>query len=384
MKFSYYMPSRILFGPGCIQKLARTRLPGRKALIITGGTSTTRLGYLDTVRQALEKGGAESIVYDKVQPNPTIDNVNACAAICRDTGCDFVVGLGGGSSIDTAKAAAVLAANPGDYWDYVSGGSGRGLPVPNAPLPIVAITTTAGTGTEADPWTVITNGEEKIGFGFDGTFPTLSVVDPELMSTVPPRMTAFQGFDALFHAVEGYIARIANPISDMFALKSIGLIGQSLQKAVQDGSDMDARGNVALANTLSGFVETMSSCTSEHAIEHALSAVHPSLPHGAGLIMLSLAYFRTFLGTCDQQFIEMARALGHPDASRPEAFIEALEALQKACGVDGLKMSDYGIDHTDFGKYADNALQTMGNLFRLDRKELTREDVIAILQQSYR
>lgn len=384
MKFSYYMPTRILFGPGSVKKLGRVRLPGRKALVITGGTSTTRLGYLDAVRAALEAGGAQSVTYDKVQPNPTIANVEACAAICRDAGCDFIVGLGGGSSIDTAKAAAVLAANPGNYWDYVAGGTGRGLPVPNDPLPIVAVTTTAGTGTEADPWAVITNREEKIGWGYDKMFPEIAVVDPELMTTVPPRTTAFQGFDALFHAAEGYIASIASPVSDLFALKSIELIGKSLETTVKDGADLDARGDVALANTLSGFVESLSSCTSEHAIEHALSAIHPALPHGAGLIMLSLAYFQSFLGVCDDRFVDMARALGRRDATRPEEFVEALAALQSACGVDDLKMSDYGIDGSDLTRYADNALSTMGGLFRLDRKKLTREDVVAILKESYR
>lgn len=384
MKFSYYMPTRILFGAGSIKKLAKTRLPGKKALIITGGTSTTKLGYVELVRKMLAEGGAESIIYDKVQPNPTLAGVNACAALCRDQNCDFVVGLGGGSAIDTAKATAVLAANPGDYWDYVAGGSGRALPVPNEPLPIVAVTTTAGTGTEADPWSVITNGEEKIGFGFDGTFPTLSVVDPELMATVPSRMTAFQGFDALFHATEGYIAKIASPMSDMFALRSIELIGKSLSDAVADGADMDARADVALANTLSGFVETMSSCTSEHAIEHALSAYHPTLPHGAGLIMLSRSYYTHFLGVCDERFIDMARALGKHDATRPEEFIEALVSLQVDCGVDALKMSDYGIDGADLGKYADNALATMGGLYRLDRKQISREETIEILTESYK
>lgn len=384
MKFNYYMPTRILFGEGSVAKLAKTSLPGKKALLITGGSSTTKLGYVDRVREALTAGGADSIVYDGVQPNPTIEGVRACAALCREQGCDFVVGLGGGSSIDTAKATAVLAANPGEYWDYVSGGTGKGQAVPNEPLPIVAITTTAGTGTEADPWAVITNGEEKIGFGFDGTFPTLSVVDPALMTTVPPRMTAFQGFDALFHAAEGYIAKIANPMSDMFALKSIELIGQSLATAVENGADMDARGNVALANTFSGFVETLSSCTSEHAIEHALSAYHPALPHGAGLIMLSLSYFKHFLGVCDERFVDMARALGRKDATRPEEFIEVLAALQKSCGVAELRLSEYGVDSENLGKYADNALDTMGGLFKLDRKKLEREEIIEILRESFR
>ena len=382
--FSYYMPSRIFFGAGSVKKLSRAKLPAGKGLIITGGTSTRKLGYVDRVAEALAAGGHETIVYADVQPNPTIEGVRACAALARQEGCSFMVGLGGGSSIDTAKAAAVMATNGGDWWDYVFGGTGKGQKIQNDPLPIVAITTTAGTGTEADPWTVITNGDEKIGGGGDKTFPTISVVDPDFMMTVPPHLTAYQGFDALFHACEGYIATIASPISEMFSLKSIELIGKSLAKAVADGSDKDARADVALANTLSGFVESMSSCTSEHSIEHALSAYHPKLPHGAGLIMISLEYYKMFTEACAEKMIDMARALGKKDAAKPEDFVEALRELQVACKVDSLKMSDYGVDEHDLGKYADNARANMGGLFGYDARELTRDDVIGILARSYR
>lgn len=233
----------------------------------------------------LKKQGVESVVFDKVQPNPVVEHVMEAASLARETGCDFVIGLGGGSSMDSAKSIAVMAANPGNYWDYIQGGSGKGLPIPNKPLPIVCITTTAGTGTEADPWTVITkeDTQEKIGFGCRGTFPTMSIVDPELMLSVPPKLTAYQGFDALFHAVEGYMATIASPMGDMFALQAIEYIAKYLPRAVNNGDDLEARAYVALANTYSGFVETISCCTSEHSIEHALSAFHPSLPPRRGV-----------------------------------------------------------------------------------------------------
>lgn len=383
MKFNYYMPTRILFGAGSLNKLAKAKLPGKKALIITGGSSTTRLGYVSRVQDLLASVNVESEVYSGVQPNPTIQNVNDCAAICREKQCDFVIGIGGGSSIDTSKATAIMATNDGDYWDYIFGGSGKGQPIPNMPLPIVAITTTAGTGTEADPWTVVTNGEEKIGFGYDHTFPTLSIVDPELMQSVPKNLTAYQGFDALFHATEGYIAKVANTMSDMYALQSIKLIGKSIVAAVNDGSNLEARADVALANTLSGFVESTSSCTSEHAIEHALSGVHDKLPHGAGLIMICQAYYKHFLGVCDDRFIDMARALGVTNADKPEDFITALFDLQKACGVDALKMSDYGINVDNAEMYAQHAKDTMGGLFAVDRKKLSIEEVAQIIRESY-
>lgn len=378
--FSYYMPTRIFFGAGSVKKLSRAPLPAGRGLLITGGSSTTKLGYVDKVCAALAEAGHEMTVYRDVQPNPTIENVRECAAIAREQECTFIVGLGGGSSIDTAKAAAVMATNDGDWWDYVYGGSGKGQKIKNQPLPIVAITTTAGTGTEADPWTVVTNGEEKIGGGNDKTFPTLSIVDPDFMMTVPPHLTAYQGFDALFHACEGYLATIASPVSEMYSLKAIELIGKSLPRAVQDGSDAEARADVALANTLAGFVESLSSCTSEHAIEHAMSGFHPKLPHGAGLIMISLEYYKLFADVCADKFAHMAHALGRADGD----FVAALAELQKQCGVDNLKMSDYGMENGDFGKYADHAFADMGGLFRVDAKQLTRDDVIGILSRSYR
>lgn len=378
--FSYYMPARIFFGAGSVKKLSRAPLPAGRGLLITGGSSTTKLGYVDKVCAALAEAGHEMTVYRDVQPNPTIENVRECAAIAREQECTFVVGLGGGSSIDTAKAAAVMATNDGDWWDYVYGGSGKGQKIKNQPLPIVAITTTAGTGTEADPWTVVTNGEEKIGGGNDKTFPTLSIVDPDFMMTVPPHLTAYQGFDALFHACEGYLATIASPVSEMYSLKAIELIGKSLPRAVQDGSDAEARADVALANTLAGFVESLSSCTSEHAIEHAMSGFHPKLPHGAGLIMISLEYYKLFADVCADKFAHMAHALGRADGD----FVAALAELQKQCGVDNLKMSDYGMENGDFGKYADHAFADMGGLFRVDAKQLTKDDVIGILSRSYR
>lgn len=378
--FSYYMPTRIFFGAGSVKKLSRAPLPAGRGLLITGGSSTTKLGYVDKVCAALAEAGHEMTVYRDVQPNPTIENVRECATIAREQECTFVVGLGGGSSIDTAKAAAVMATNDGDWWDYVYGGSGKGQKIKNQPLPIVAITTTAGTGTEADPWTVVTNGEEKIGGGNDKTFPTLSIVDPDFMMTVPPHLTAYQGFDALFHACEGYLATIASPVSEMYSLKAIELIGKSLPRAVQDGSDAEARADVAMANTLAGFVESLSSCTSEHAIEHAMSGFHPKLPHGAGLIMISLEYYKLFADVCADKFAHMAHALGRADGD----FVAALAELQKQCGVDNLKMSDYGMENGDFGKYADHAFADMGGLFRVDAKQLTRDDVIGILSRSYR
>jgi alcohol dehydrogenase len=313
------------------------------------------------------------------------------AELAKSTNCDFIVGLGGGSPIDSAKSIAVMAKNPGDYWDYIFGGSGKCMPVLNGALPIVAITTTAGTGTEADPWTVITleGMNEKIGFGTEDTFPCLSIVDPELMLTVPSELTAYQGFDAFFHAAEGFIAKQATPLSDLFALKSIELISKYLPIAVTDGTNLEARTNVALANTLSGMVESTSSCTSEHSMEHALSAYHPELPHGAGLILLSVSYFTFFAKYAPERFVKMAEAMGKstcgvPEAERPLLFIDALKELQIKCGVAKMKMSDYDIKEYEIETLAENSRNTMGGLFTCDPYTLSLEETIEIIRKAYK
>lgn len=388
MPYEFYLPTKLLYGAGCLSALGGCALPGRKALLVTSaGQSAKRHGYLGRVEEQLTQAGVRAVLYDQITPNPTKAEVMAGAALCRKEGCDFVLGLGGGSSINAAKAISVMARNPGDYWDYVSGGTGKGKAVPNAPLPVVAVTTTAGTGTEADPWTVTTNEEtqEKIGFGYEKTFPVLSVVDPELMVSVPPRLTAYQGFDALFHSTEGYLNRTASPISDLMALEAIRLIGKSLPRAVRDGADLEARGDVALANTLSGMVETLSGCISEHSIAHAMSAYHPKLPHGAALIAISKAYYQKLirLGACRERMAAMARALGKSDAERPEDFLTALDALQKECSVDGLALSSFGMSPEEFPALTRNARETMGGLFEVDPVAVSDGDVLEILSDAF-
>lgn len=390
--FNYFMPTKILFGPGSLNRLKDENLPGKKALIvISSGTSMKKYGYLDRLTSILKDKGIEYVVFDKILPNPIKKHVMEGAKIAKEEKCDFVIGLGGGSSIDSAKSIALMAKHDGDYWDYIVGGTGKGKIPANGALPIVAITTTAGTGTEADPWTVITNEEtnEKIGYGNQYTFPTLSVVDPELMLSVPPHLTAYQGFDAFFHAVEGYIAKIATPISDAFALKSVDLIAKYLPICVKDGSNLEARTYVALANTLSGFVESTSSCTSEHSMEHALSAFYPDLPHGAGLIMLSEAYHTFFASKVPQRYIQLAKAMGVdvdslPEDERPFAFVKAMKKLQQECSVDNLKMSDYGIKEDEIEKLADNAIKTMGGLFEVDPYKLSFEETVQIMRNAYK
>ena len=384
MHFDYHIPTKIIFGRGRLKELATEELPGSKALIvITNGQSMKRLGYLNQVTQYLKENGVDAVLFDKVLPNPTLAHVSEAAELARRESCDMVVGLGGGSAIDSAKAIALAAANPGNYWEYV-----KGREVENDALPIVAIPTTAGTGTESDTWTVITNPEtnEKIGFGIKQLFPTLSIVDPELMVSVPANLTAYQGMDAFFHSAEGYLAKVAQPVSDLFALNSIRRIAKFLPEAVKDGNNLQAREEMAWASTQAGMVESTSCCISEHSMEHALSAFYPGLPHGAGLVALSVPYFTHLLKKDEKKvaprYMDMARAMGEEDVNSPSAFITALKKLIKNVGLEGLKLSDWGLRKDDAEKLAENSFAAMGALYLLDPVELTREDACAIISEA--
>ena len=384
-----YVPTRILFGAGELNNLHSQKMPGRKAMIvISKGKSARENGYLARTEEQLKLAGIETVVFDKVEANPLKSTVMAGGAFARENGCDFIVALGGGSCIDAAKAIAVMAANDGDYWDYVSGGSGKGKAMEHKPIPVVAITTTAGTGSETDPWAVVTHevNHEKIGIGNDDMFPVLAVVDPELMTSVPPKLTAYQGFDALFHSVEGYVSKGFNLMSDMYALTAIENISRNLPRAVKNGKDIAARERVAFGNTLSGLVESVGLCTSQHSLEHAMSAFHQDLPHGAGLIMISKAYFTHLIDkhVCDDRFIRMAKAMGMEDAKEPMDFITMLAKLQEDCGVSDIKMSDYGIKPDEFETMAKNAKDTMGFLFMCDRSEISVGESAAIYEESYK
>lgn len=387
--FDFNNPTHIIFGSGTLNTLHEQALPGKKALLlISNGKSSKVNGSLETVQAELKKAGVGYAIFDKIMENPVKEVVMEGAAFARENGCDFILALGGGAVLDSSKAIAAMATNDGDLWDYVSGGTGKGKPLANRGLPIVTVPTSSGTGSEVNCWGVISNlaTKEKIGFGEERLVPVLSVVDPTLMRTVPAKYTAYQGFDALFHNTEVMMSKGVNILSEPIALSAIENIAKYLPRAVKDGGDMEAREHVAYAATVAGITMQLTSTTAQHSMEHAMSAYHHSLRHGAGLIMISVEFARYFIEkhACDGQFIKMARVMGMPEADKPEDFLTALIALQKACGVDDLKMSDYGITKDECLTLAVNARETMGGLFLANPCELNDEDCAGIFERAYR
>ncbi len=396
MSFNFTVPTNAQFGAGKLNELHTmigvpgAPVQGKKALIvISNGKSTRANGYLDRLEDQLNQAGVGYVIFDKVSANPTKPVVEEGGKFAKENGCDFIVALGGGSVIDASKAIGLMATNPSDdLWDYVMFGTGKKQWPPVPSLPIVAITTTAGTGSETDGGAVITNPEtqEKTGVFGTGTMPVIAIVDPELMVSVPASFKAYQGFDALFHSTEGFISNKRNEMSKMVASEAIRNVSANLKAAIAEPENIEAMSNVAFGSYLSGIQMCVGSCTSAHPLEHALSAMHEKLPHGAGLIMISKAYYQTFIDkhVIDDRFVEMARLMGMQDADKPEDFITALTKMQEECGVADLKMSDYGITPEEFPGMLQNAKDTLGVNFLNDPCALTDEEYLKIYQESYR
>lgn len=384
--FNFYIPTKVLFGPGKLNELHTERLPGKNALIVTSrGTSVRKYGYLDRVKAELRLAGVGYSVFSEIRPNPTDENVRNGARAVRDGNCDFILALGGGSVMDCSKCIALMAANDGDIWDYsLSKAGGRKTPA-NPALPIVCITTSAGTGSEVDIAAVITNGktQEKTGIFFPSMFPTLSVVDSDLMMSVPPKYTAYQGMDAFFHASETVVNRNVHPMAEMFALKTVELVAKYLPRAVANGNDSEAREMMAYANTFAGYYMM---CTSAHTMEHVMGSFHENLVHGAGLIEIAHAYYDFFAErkAAEEPMKKMARAMGVVNPQSGKDFIAALDKLLSDVGCADLRMSAEGISREELATYPAKVHEVLGGDITADPLPLSDADYLAIYEAAYR
>ena len=386
--FIYNNPTKIFFGKGKLGMLHTEPLPGKKALILTSaGQSYKRSGAFDKTTEELDLAGVEYVHLANITENPLKECCEEAGRFAKENGCEFILALGGGAVLDAAVAAAIMATNDGDLWDYVVGGSGKGMLAPNKPLPIVTIATTSGTGSEINECAVISRDDtkEKIGISDRRCKPVLAVVDSTYMKTVPPLYTALQGFDAFSHHCEVMMSSKCNIMSEVIALDAISRLYKYLPLAVKNGDDEEAREQVAYAATMSGITMQLTRITAQHSIEHALSAYNRNLPHGAGLVLISTEYAKFFLErhACDERYIKLARVMGYPNTESPQNFITALENFKVGCGLTQLKMSDYGIEKDELKKIPQAARVLQGGGFEVTPCELTDKDVLLILENSY-
>ncbi len=385
-QFIFNNTTRVLFGAGQLANLHGEQLPGKKALIATSnGTSVKKYGYLDRLEQELDLAGVSYEVFDEVRPNPTKENVMDGAAKAKETGCDFVIALGGGSVMDCSKCIALMMTNPGDIWDYSLSAYGGKQNAEVDAAPIVCITTSAGTASEVDIASVISNDEtkEKTGIFFPSMLPKLSVVDADLMMSVPPKFTAYQGMDAFFHASETVVNKNVHPMAEMFALKTIELVAKYLPIAYKDGSNQEAREMMSYANTFAGYYMM---CTSAHTIEHVMGSYHEDLVHGAGLIMTAHAYYDFFAErkAAEEPMIKMAKAMGVENPTSGKDFIKALDDLIASVGCADLKMSEAGITLDELKLYPKRVHEVLGGDITADPLPLSDDDYLEIYMKAYK
>lgn len=214
-------------------------------------------------------------------------------------------------------------------------------------------------------------------------FPTISVVDSNLMMSVPPKFTAYQGMDAFFHAAESVINKNEYPMGEMFALKAIELIAKNLPVAYKNGDDKEARSNMALANSLAGYYML---CTSQHTMEHVMGSYHSNLAHGAGLIMISHEYFDFFAerNAAEEPMKKMARAMGVENPQSGKDFIKALDQLLASIDCDDLKMSEEGITREEIKKWPARIREVLGGDITADPLPLSAEDYLGIYERSFK
>lgn len=383
-----YLPTRVIFGYGRLNELKNLKMPGKKALIcVTADGLMEKLGLQQRVLALLQENRTEAVIFNKVVVNPGKKVVEAAVEMIREYGCDFVIGLGGGASVDTAKAAAAMALAEGDLWDYAYTGTGGRRELDKA-LPIITISTTCGTGTECDQYCVITNEEtqEKLDFTSEAIFPAISIIDPELMMTLPKNLTIFQGFDALFHNAECYVTNgHRNRLLDLYAGDGVREIAENLVRVVNDPGDAEARTHLAYAaDILGGYAMALDSVTSHHILGQTLGGMYPDFPHGATLIVLAEAYYSKVCSLLPCEFDELGELMGESrDPGKPGyAYVKALIRLLDETGARDLKMSDYGVRREDFEKIVDMTVHQVG--VGLDRYVLSDNDFMDILEKSYR
>ena len=383
--FEYFVPVRLVFGEGALNKAGGIASAfGKKAMIVTTGDFFKESGLVDRLQRILKEGGVESVHFSKVDPNPLNTQVDAGAALAKAEGVDLFIGLGGGSAIDAAKGMAVARGHDRPIWDFCIGEDVQ--EITGKTMPIIAITTTSGTGSEGTQWAVITNKEtrQKPGIGNEHTFAKVAIVDPELMVSMPPRITASTGFDALAHAIEAYTSTLATPVTDLMCEKSIRLVGRYLRRVVKDGNDREARNGMAFANTLSGFSIAVGIVTVCHGLAHSVGGV-AGTTHGETLAAMTPHTMRFSMRGNPEKFKNIGMFLRdeyeNPGENRLEDSVAEVERLISDIGLaNGL--GEQGVRESDLEEIADGVIGYMGGSIEIDPMNPGRQDLIRILQAS--
>ncbi|MGL5593848.1 MAG: iron-containing alcohol dehydrogenase [Cetobacterium sp.] len=377
-----YWPALNIVGPGAlsegIQEIAKMNLG--KALIVTD-KGIIEAQIIDDVTKKLTENNLEFAIFSEVSPNPTVKNVNEGLELLKKENCDYIISLGGGSPQDAAKAIGILATNGGDIRDY----NGVSLSK-NKSLPIIAINTTSGTASEVTINYVITDEEKKVKMVIvdSNSLATISINDPELMLKKPKQLTAATGMDALTHAIEAYTTLGAYRLSDILTLESIKIIGESLENAVENGEDLEARSKMAWGSFIAGLAFSNCGLGIVHSMAHQLGSEY-NLPHGVANAILLPEVVEYNLSSNYKKFKEIAEALGEnvkllSDEEGAKKAVEAIRKLSNKIDIPKLKDTKFNLeDIQKLSNQAFNDICTGGN-----PKQVTVEAIENIYLKAYK
>ncbi len=383
--YGFFMPTVNLMGAGAAKSIGDQikKLKGSKALIVTDKI-LVEIGIVGEVKEYIEKAGVEVVVFDGVQPNPTVSNVNAGLKKLKESNCDVVVSVGGGSSHDCAKGIALVASNGGSIKDY------EGIDQSTkTKMPLVSLNTTAGTASEMTRFCIITDEERLVKMAIVDwrVTPNVSINDPILMMKKPPALTASTGMDALTHAVEAYVSTDATPVTDSAALMAIKLVSENLRNAVANGDNFAARDNMAYAQFLAGMAFNNASLGYVHAMAHQLGGFY-DLPHGVCNAIL-LPHVEEYNLIADpKRLSDIAEAMGEniEGLSVRDAADKALEAIVTLSKDIGIPQNLRDLDGTevkekDFVTLAENAMNDACSL--TNPRKATKEEIINIFAEAF-
>lgn len=375
MKFNYNLPVNIIFGRGKVEEVGiEVAKYGKKPLIVTGKNSTKKTGLLDKTISLLRDAGAEPIVFDKVEQNPLTTTAYAGAELAKENKCDVVLGIGGGSIMDAAKAIAFIALNDGDISDYIFGKK-----ISDKALPIILVPTTCGTGSEGNGFAVLTNPEnnDKKSLRSNAIVAKASIIDPNLMITMPKHILASVGFDALCHNMEAYLSKNAQPLTTMMALQGIELIGKNLVKAYNDSEDMEAFEAVTWGSTLGGMVINTAGVAAPHGMEHPASGLK-DIVHGRGLAALTPVIYEESISSAPEKFAMISRLLGGNDEND---CVKIIRKLLKYIELE-TTLSEQGIKEEDIDWMAENCLKVSAVSMNIHPVQFGIEDIKRIYKKA--
>lgn len=367
-----------VIGSGASQQLpSALRDLGAKRVLVVTDPGVIKAGIYEKIKKALAEARVQIELCDRVQPDPSTTFVQSVAVEARQARVDAVIGLGGGSSIDTAKMAAVLVANQRDVADYLGG-----APLAAEALPILAVPTTAGTGSEATHIAILSDEQAQVKKGLVSVriMPKYAFLDPELTLGLPPAITAATGMDALCHAIESFTSVNANEYSEVLSLAAIGLLNDHVVEAFQNGNNVQAREKMLLGSFLAGVAFANAGVTAVHAFAYPLGGMF-HVAHGLANSLMLPTILRFNAGASRERFSRIGQVLSHDPKGTAETVVERIEELSRVLQLPK-NLAAVGIPGESLEKMAQAVMQ-ITRLLNNNPRKITLEDARAIYQEAY-